>query len=163
MTVSLKERLAAKARRTVTVPVQVSDPGPARAAYEKAEKDLLFAELAKSGQKGTAKQVATAKRTRDAASAELRDHFAEVEFAAGDPADVERILAAHTDDEGEWSIDALPELAALCATDPELQDAPWWSDQVGPGTTWSLGERQDLWIRLLNLNTNLPPEQLPKD
>lgn len=161
---SLKGRLAAKSRRTALVPIQVSDPGAARAEFEKAEQNHLVHRVAQASNVDsvTAKDVAAAKRALDKAKAELRKHFVDVEFAAGSPADVERVLGAHTDNDGGWSVDALPELAALCAVDEELQDADWWTEQL-TGGTWSTGERGDLWAQLLSLNIDLPSEGLPKD
>lgn len=159
---SLKGRLAAKSRRTTLVPIQVSDPGTARETYEQAEQAYLIQRVAEASDASTAKDVAAAKRARDKAKAALREHFVDVEFAAGDPADVERVLAAHTDKDGGWSLTALPELAALCASDKELQDADWWTEQLDGGT-WSTGERRDLWLQLLGLNIDLPSEGLPKD
>lgn len=161
---SLKGRLSAKTRRTALVPIQVSDPGAAREAYEEAEQTYLVHRVAEASGAGevAAKDVAAKKRARDKAKAELRKHFVDVEFAAGSPADVERILAAHTDKDGGWSLDALPELAALCVTDADLQDADWWTEQLDGGT-WSTGERRDLWLQLLGLNIDLPSEGLPKD
>lgn len=158
---TLKERLASKRRRTDSVPVQVSDPGPAQERFDNADQRLRLLQVIPSTDPEHEARVAEAQNERDAAREELREHFVEVEFVAATPDDAERVLGAHTNDQGNWSIEALPELAALCAVDEELQDADWWTEQISSGT-WSSGEKQALWSRLLTLNVALPPEHLPK-
>lgn len=167
---SLRERLAAKKRRTVTVPVQVSDPGPARVAYEQAERQFLLLQLTHDagrddGSKDRAalkRKLASAKKARDTAKAGYLEHFEEVEFQAANAPDAERVLGEHLGSDGEWmESTALPPLAALCAVDEELRDEPWWTEQLASGS-WSSGERGRLWMSLLGINTALPPENLPK-
>jgi len=168
--VSLKERLAAKKRRTVTVPVQVSDPGPAREVYEQAERQLTLLQLthdasADDGSKDRAalkRKLSSAKKSRDTARAEYLEHFEEVEFQAADPDDTERILGEHLDKDGEWDEStACAPLAAVCAVDEELRDEAWWTEQLTSGA-WSAGERGRLWTALLGINISMPPENLPK-
>jgi hypothetical protein len=168
---SLKERLAAKKRRTVTVPVQVTDPGPARGAYEQAERQVTLLQLAHDsgaddGSKDRAalkRRLTTAKKARDKALADYREHFEEVEFQAAEPDDVERILSEHLDKDGTWDDStATAPLAALCAVDEELRDEAWWVEQLTPPTSWSQGERGRLFSALLDINVTLPPENLPK-
>jgi len=158
---SIKERLAAKVRRTVTVPVQVSDPGPVRDDVAKHENRLTVLQFVNDPTPEVERQIKAAKADLEKARTAFLEHFVEVEFAAGDPADVERILSTHTDDKGEWSITAAPELAAMCATDPDLRDPEWWSEQL-EGGAWSTGERAALWNALITLNVATPPEHLPK-
>lgn len=168
---SLKERLAAKKRRTVTVPVQVSDPGPARVAYEQADRQCTLLQLAHDagaddGSKDRAalkRKLTSAKKARDTAKAAYLEHFEEVDFQAADPADTERVLGQHLDKDGDWQEStATAPLAALCAVDEELRDEQWWIEQLASGS-WSTGERGRLWTALLGINVTMPPESLPKD
>ena len=162
MSQSLKERLAAKQRRTVTVPVQISDPGPARDELERTQKQAtLWETIATKDDEDSQERLAAAREERARAAAVFNEHFVEVEFASGSPDDVERILEAHSDDDG-WTLASLPELAALCAVEEELRDPEWWAEQLAPDGSWSSGERGGLWQELMRINTQMPPERLPK-
>ncbi|MCP2265574.1 hypothetical protein ACFQHV_00970 [Promicromonospora thailandica] len=167
---SLKERLAAKQRRTVIVPVQISDPGPAREVYEQADRQATLLQLTvdagdDDGSKDRAalkRRLTNAKKARDEARADYLEHFEEVRFLAASPAEVERVLGAHLDADGNWDEStACGPLAALCAEDEELRDEQWWTEQLASGT-WSPGEHGRLWTSLLSINVTMPPEALPK-
>ena len=168
---SLKERLAAKKRRSVIVPVQVSDPGPARVAYETAERQVTLLQLthdasADDGSKDRAalkRKLTASKKERDKARAAYLEHFEEIEFVAAAADDAERVLGEHLDKDGNWDeTTACAPLAALCAADEELRDEAWWTEQLA-SDAWSAGERGSLWTKLLAINVNMPPESLPKD
>jgi len=155
---TLRERLAAKQRRRVVVPVQVSDPGPAREALDLATRKAQFLELAGTDPDG----LAAAQAAETAARAALAEHYENVEFQAIAPVDAEAIFAAHTNDAGETDdVAAAPELAAACAVDEELRDVDWWREQLTDGT-WSLGERVSLYDQLVTLNMSAPRESVPK-
>jgi hypothetical protein len=165
--VGLRDRLAAKKRRTLTVPVQVSseDPGPAREDYARAQRMLDITQAFKPAaeeQEAHDRRLAAAQQKRDEALAVFREHYVEVEFVAGPPEDVERILETHATKDGAYAIESLPELAALCVVEEDLRDPQWWAAQFTSGA-WAKGERDGLWLDLLKLNTNAPPEHLPKD
>jgi hypothetical protein len=158
----LRSRLEAKARRTCTVPVQVEDPGPARARVLAAQRAYITAELEAAGDE-------TKTAARDEAKAALEDAqaaeaacFVEVEFAALADDDMEAVVARYQRPDGE--VDrrkATPVLAAACAVDEDLRNEAWWAEQLAR-PEWAQGEALDLYRRLLDLNWRTPPESLPK-
>lgn len=155
---SLKKRLAAKKRRVLTVPVQVCEPGPARARLKEASQALLMAEFAKH-----AEDVLEPLRAAKAAAEDaLEACFERVEFAALDPADMERLMSAHTKADGETDdVALLPVLAAESATDEDLRDESWWIEQL-TGGTWTYGERTSLYAELISLNYDVTQPSAPK-
>jgi hypothetical protein len=156
---SVRERLAAKARRTCTVPVQVSDPGPARAAHDDAQRRVLALTLAVAehgDDEQRAAALAEANTALDVARAALDEHFVHVEFQALADDEYEAIVARFSDDEG--ALDrraATPLLAAACAVDESLRDPDWWAEQLAR-PEWSTGEALALHVELLNLNFRAP-------
>lgn len=156
---SLRNRLAAKRRRTLVVPVQVEDDTTQRADAEKARRALLAAALGD----GTTPEVKQAAQDAvDAAEAALAATREDIVFQALDPDDAERITSEHTGEDGrivESTI--LPVLAAACAVDPDLQDESWWAEQLNGGS-WALGERDGLYRDLLDLNLSRPRPGTPK-
>ena len=163
MAESLRTRLAAKAPRRIVFPVQVSDPGKATEFVAEAEQKLKWLNVTALTVDDKAKHeeaIRAAEENVADARAALAEHFLDVEFQAGHPADVERILADNADDKGQWNVKALPALAALSVVDPELQDAEWWQAQFEG--LWSLGERDTLWAVLIDLNASAPPTSVPK-
>ena len=155
---SLRDRLAGMARRTVTVPVPVSDPG--EALRERARKAMETATLMEAlsvqdGSRINAETAAAYRETADAAAAELAEHFEDVEFGALPPGQWEALLEEYRTDDGDIAGAALPVMLAACALDPDLQDAEWWSEQfAGPG--WTFGEREHLRTAVLVLNSYIP-------
>lgn len=155
---SVRDRLAAKSRRRVVVPVDVGQP---------TDEELLRVAEAESAQlsaqiKGDAEAAAAASAAVDAASQRYR---LRLEFEALPPEDFEAVVAAYPAGEGEdGGVDykvALPVLAAECAVDEELRDEGWWRDQLGSGQ-WSAGERLRLWRALFVLNASAPDPYIPK-
>ncbi|MFE6228906.1 hypothetical protein [Cellulosimicrobium sp. NPDC057862] len=156
---SLRDRLAAKRRRTLVVPVQVEDDTTQRADAESARRALLVASL---GEDTTPEVKQAAQDAVDAAEAALAATREDVVFQALAPDDAERIMSEHTGEDGrvvESTI--LPVLAAACAADPDLQDESWWSEQLDGGS-WALGERDGLYRDLLDLNLSRPRPGTPK-
>lgn len=156
---SLRERLEAKARRRVTLPVQVGDdPTPAVQLVEGATFALAVARGAETVDEAA---VATAEEALAAAQAGLAEHWVHVEFVALDPDDMERLLAAHQGADGELDTDsAVPYLAAECAVDESLGDPQWWADHIT--AKWSYGERTQFTSDLFNLNYSAPSRNVPK-
>lgn len=158
----LRARLEAKHRRTCTVPVQVDDPGPARARVEAARHAYVMAELAASQDDTKAAARDDAQAALAAAQEDEAACYVPVEFAALPDDDMEAIVARHQRPDGE--IDrkaATPVLAAACAVDEDLRDEAWWAQQLAT-PAWAQGEALDLFRRLLDLNWRTPPESLPK-
>ena len=156
---SLRDRLAAKRRRTIVVPVQVEDDTTQRADVEAARRALLVATI-NPGTEPDVKQAA--QDAVDAAEAALAATREDVVFQALDPDDAERIMSEHTGEDGrvvESTI--LPVLAAACSAEPDLQDEAWWAEQLGGGS-WALGERDGLYRELLDLNLSRPRPGTPK-
>ncbi len=156
---SLRERLAAKARRTCTVPVQVSDPGPARAAHDAAQRRVLALTLSVAEDRDDEEHAAALEKAQaalDVAQAELDEHFVMVEFQALADDEYEAIVARFSDEEGALDRHAAtPLLAAACAVDESLRDADWWAEQLAR-PQWSTGEALALHVELLNLNFRAP-------
>ncbi len=148
---TLRDRLAAKTRRRVVVPVQVADLSEAAAAevLELQRAALAATESGDpSGLEGLADRIAALRA----------DVTVEVTFTVT-PA-FERVLSAYPDGDGgtDWQA-ALPMLAGLCAEDESLQDDTVWVELL---QSWSHGERLSLWAALLNLNTAAPSPHVPK-
>jgi hypothetical protein len=162
---SLRDQLSAKVPRTVTVQVQVSDPGPAREVLTAAEKRHTLLDVMKDtapDKTAHRKSLVAAKKALDDARAAVAEHFVDVVFVAAKPADVDKVFGDHVDAKGEWDEAAtVPHLAALCAQDPELQDPTWWDQQLNGGV-WARGERSQLWTALIGLNIIPPSKGLPK-
>lgn len=144
---SVRERLAAKPRRRVIVPVDVT-PSPAHAERLL---DLQRVVLDGSGDVNQAVEAARVEAQVDVA------------LVACTGPEFEAVVQAHPSEGGDdsgmnWRA-ALPVLAALCAEDPDLQDDVVWRDLLD---SWSQGEALTLWAALLRLNTTAPSPHAPK-
>lgn len=151
---TLRDRLATKAKRRAVVVVEVApatDDQVARAASLRSK--LVKAVAGNSGDEDDLQTLLEAVEG---------ENQAQVGFTALDPGDFEKLLATCPAADGGIDKDkALPVLAALCADDEDLQDDQWWADQLTAGS-WSYGERAQLWATLLALNTNAPGAYVPK-
>lgn len=154
---SLRERLAAKARRRVVVPVQVSDP----------TQDLGHAEAAKAEYDAARVRAAGAEelaRLAHAAAVAVRDvaeHYVSAAFTAMHRADFNALVGTHTRDDGEVDAEALaPQMLAACADDESLRDADWWREVLA---SWSSGEWLSLYSAVFAVNGARPPAYVPKD
>jgi len=155
---SLRDKLAAKARRRAVVPVEVgqlTDEDERRVVALQAQ--LLLA--LRDGDEAQAQAL------QDDIDATRESVVAQVGFTALDPKDFEKVTAAYPSEDGEdngldWH-KALPVLAALCADEEDLQDDEWWSEQLEAGT-WNQGEQLALWQALLHINTAAPSPYIPK-
>jgi hypothetical protein len=157
---TLRDQLAAKRRRHVTVRVQVSDhtDDVQRAAAARA---LL---LAAQADPARADELPDLEHAEAQAAAAVAAHFVDVQFAQLSDADFEALVAAHTDADGIDQTMLLPALAAACAVDKDLRDEQWWSIQLDPRTSaWSPGERDQLYYRLYTeLHYLVPAEAVGK-
>lgn len=168
MSATLRERLAAKKRRTTVQPIQLEGP-----SEREGELVVEYAEAA-------AAEVAGKKPARPsddilAEVTELRDaRYVDAEFTAMEPKVWESIVAQYPSPEGrdagmDWRR-AMPVVAAICCTDESMQDDELWLDVLeGParddGTRpglWSHGELISMWNALLHLNTDAPAAHVPK-
>jgi len=155
---SLRDKLAAKARRRAVVPVEVGQLTDA----DERRVVALQAQLLLALRDGDEDQAQSLQGDIDA----LKDSVVvAVHFTALDPTDFEKVTAAYPSEDGadnglDWHA-ALPVLAALCADDEDLQDDEWWADQLAAGT-WNQGEQLALWQALLHINTTAPSPYIPK-
>ena len=153
---TLRERLTAKQRRRVVVPVVVAPAdGDRDERLRTAQAEMLAA--ASEGDPGV---LVSAQRLIDDIESE---GVVEVGFTAVDFDTWEKVSAAHPSKDGsdggmDWT-SALPVVAALCADDESLQDDEAWADLMAG---WSHGERLTLWLALHNLNELAPAPYLPK-
>lgn len=153
---SIRDRLATKKPARVVVPVVVDELSPERAA-QLAELQMRAVQCASAGDRDGANAAVEAARDLTATVQ------VDVEFVALPAVDFEAVVASHPSPDGDDSgLDwrsALPVLAALCATDPDLADDGWWRNHL---SAWSSGELLTLWGALLRLNTAAPAAHLPK-
>lgn len=157
----IRERLAAKKRRRIEFPVQLSDPGDALERLERAQKAITLLDYA--GVPADDERRVSAQAELDAAIAERDEHFEYVQFQALGPDDFEALAATFRNDAGDLDTKALlAPLAAACAVDPDLQDEEYWAEQL-TSDVWSNGEREQLSGGLLALNWSAPGAQVPKD
>lgn len=143
---TLRERLAAKHRRRIVVPVVVAQP------TEEAVQAATLA-LLDTGEDGRSQVVDDLRATS----------VVDVGFVAVDGRSFEAVASAHPSSDGadggmDWGA-ALPVLAALCAEDESLRDDDAWRGLL---ESWSHGERLTLWGALLRLNTAAEAPHLPK-
>lgn len=157
---SLRDRLAAKARRRVSVRVQVTDPGPDLTRLAQAATFLLAAQADPE----RAAEVPALQGEVDEARDAVASHSEVVWFAALPPVDFEALVAAHTTPAGVDADALCVALAAECAEDEGLRDSDWWAAQLHPETgSWTSGERDDLYHQLFTvLHYSVPSEAVPK-
>ncbi|MGN8245235.1 hypothetical protein ACTHAM_002354 [Cellulomonas soli] len=143
---SLRDRLAAKARRRVSFPVQVSDPTADQERAAGARTQLAVGQATGI----TSESIEALREAVTAADAAVEAHFVDVEFEALAPDLFEELLAANAPG-GDVDQPAMRiALAAACAVDEELRDEQWWAEQFASGA-WSPGELADLYYRLFTV------------
>lgn len=157
---TLADTLAGRERRREAFTVRVSDPTADEARVAALRQQLIVA-----GAPGSDLDVAAIERELEEVEGELLANYVQVWFRALRPKEFERLLAAHTDGEGEVDRDGLlPELAAACAEDESLQDPDVWRGILADDdTTWTTGEIRALYhLLFLVLNNTAPQVTLPK-
>lgn len=162
---SLRERLEAKQRRRVTVPILVGDP-----ARDQAELQVLLAAHTAAIGRGDAAEADTLRDRVEQQAAKVREHWVDVQLQAM-PRDEWRAATAvwQSVDETEdgpqvvtdWASALAPLLAASCV-DEELRDEAWWAERLA-GPEWSEGDSNALQLALLQLNVDAVDPQVPKD
>lgn len=155
----LRERLARKARRRVTVSVSIADAAETVAGAARAERDYLLATA-----RGDAEEASAAQAKLDELRAELAGFYADVEFEACTPSDFEALQTDFTAKDGGIDHDKLsgnlPALIVACVVEEDLKDEVFWKEQLESGA-WSYGERVNLANRLISLNAAAPDERIP--
>lgn len=148
---TLRDRLAAKSRRRVVVPVQVAEMSE-EAAAELLDLQRTALAAAQSG------DMASLDGLNDRADSLREGTTVPVAFTATPAFD--KVLGTYPDSEGgtDW-LAALPMLAGLCAEDESLQDDAVWVELLD---SWSHGEKLTLWSALVGVNTVALSPHIPK-
>ena len=153
----LRERLAAKARRRLVVPILVSDPSTDQYTLNGAMVALQLAQSREEAQPGEVENLTQA--VQEAADA-VKGHYVDVHLQALTAADWEAAMAKWTGDTVDWAA-ALPPLLAESCVDEELRDEQWWSERLGDDS-WSEGDIDALRRALLLLNVSAADPSVPK-
>lgn len=161
----LRALIEGKQRRTATHPILVGNPAAAVAEVKQLTGDLVehmraLADKKKTGKKPTkADTDREAKIKADLESAQARRAGMTVEIELQSlPEDEWEAAIADLDDDAREKYDLTSILAVLTAascTDPELQDADWWAEQL-KRPEWTDGDKSSLASTLLNLNVFAP-------
>jgi hypothetical protein len=153
----LRERLAAKARRQLVVPILVSDASTDQHTFNGAMVALQLAQAREDPQPGEVENLT--KAVQDAAEA-VKAHYVDVHMQALTAADWEAAMAKWTGDTVDWAA-ALPPLLAESCVDEELQDEQWWRERLGD-ESWTEGDIDALRRALLLLNVSAADPSVPK-
>lgn len=154
---SLRERLEAKQRRRLTVPILVSDPSSDQHVLNGATVAL---QVAQAREEPEADEIETLRKVHEEATAAVQAHFVEVELQAMPSPDWEAAMAAWSGDEVDWSAALAPLLAQSCV-DEDLRDEKWWSECLA-GDAWTEGDLDALKMALLRLNVTAASPIVPK-
>lgn len=162
---SLRERLAAKARRRAVYRVQIDDTAAAERTFQAHAAALalkLSTRPALEAEEGFDVaafdvDVARLQASVDAARADLDACYVDVELQALPDDEWDAVLATSPrGDDGDIDLDDVrAALLAACAVDPELQDEQFWTERLAD-PAWTKGEKIALNNTLLALNLNAP-------
>lgn len=162
---TLRELIAAKQRRTVTWPLLVGNPSAAAAEVTTFQRALdaheaVVADAKNSGKRPTKAQLQRSGKLREdlqAAVTRMQACVVSIELQSLPDDEWEALFGPiEPDEDGDLDISSIhaPLLAASC-TDPELQDAEWWAEQLSQ-PNWSKGDKATLSRTLLQLNVGAP-------
>lgn len=154
---SLRERLEAKQRRRLTVPILVSDPSADQHVLNGA---MVALQVAQAREEPQADEIEILGKAQEEAAAAVQSHFADVELQAMSGNDWEAAMAAWSGEEIDWPKALAPLLAQSCV-DAELQDEQWWAERLAD-PAWSEGDRDTLKMALLRLNVTAANPIVPK-
>ncbi|WP_372728974.1 hypothetical protein [Nocardioides sp.] len=161
----LRDLIEAKQRRTVTHPILVGNPSAAVAEIKQLSGDLVEHMRSLAAKRAAGKNPAKADTDREAkikaaleaAQARRSEMTVDIELQSL-PEDEWEAAIAELDEDAREKYDLSAILAVLTAascTDPELQDAGWWAEQLAR-PTWTDGDKSSLSSTLLNLNVFAP-------
>jgi hypothetical protein len=163
--VSVKALIEGKQRRTVTWPLLVGNPSAAAAEVETFRQALSVQQAISARQRDTKKRPTKADKEREE---QLRsDLQASLERAAATVVHVELQSLPEVewealfgdlepDENGDLDLAVIhADLLAASCTDPELQDAAWWAEQL-KRPEWTEGDKAVLSRTLLELNVYAP-------
>jgi alkylation response protein AidB-like acyl-CoA dehydrogenase len=163
--VSLRDRIAAKTRRTATLPLAVGDVAGAAAAVATLQAALDVHMAAVRERVAGGEEEADADRQR---ATELRAQLASARSRQVDTVALVELLAltsdqweavvstARRDEDGDIDLeDVLGELLAASCTDADLQDAAWWTEQLHR-PEYTRGDRLAIVNSLIALNLHTP-------
>lgn len=155
----LREALAAKRVRETTYPVVIADPQPAQQKLAELRSRDALARLGKSGEDADLRKLAAEIL---AVEAEIAGCYYALRLRAIHPADLEALIAEHTDhEEGRVDLKAmLPDLLAAAAVDSDLTSADW-AAELDSGR-WSDGDLEALRQAAWDVNRTPVSEGLPK-
>lgn len=156
---SLRDRLEAKQRKRLVVPVQVSDPSTEHEAYIGAASAL---QLARSNEESTPEYIAQLEKQVVDAGERYRSHFVEVELQSLNRGDWNAAMVKWQSEEGyiDWDQALAPLLAESC-TDEDLRDEEWWAARlVSP--EWAEGDADAMKAAILTLNVSAMEARYPK-
>lgn len=164
---SLRERLAAKQRRRIVVPIQMSDSTEDQnvwmgiaSALRLAEKRLADAED-DAAREHAQSEVDQSTALLDEQQAAIEAHFVQIELQSLPNPEWEAAMQQwHDGDRWDWSQALAPLLAASCV-DAELQDEEYWAG-VLQSPEWTNGDRDGLIAGLLHVNVTRADLQAPK-
>lgn len=160
---TLADTLAGRERRRESFTVRVSDP-----TVDEARAAALRQQMIVAGAPGSELDAAALEQELAAVEDQLLANYVQVWFRGLAPKKFERLVAAHTAEDGDVDQDALlPVLAAACAEDESLQDPDVWAAMLFPDdeddATWTTGEIRALYhLLFLVLNNTAPQVTLPK-
>jgi hypothetical protein len=159
--VTLRDKLAAKTRRRLVVPIQVTDPTEDQQAWMGVMAAIEVER--RKGDDADAEMLANLNEQADAAAERAKDHFAEIELQSLPQRDWEAACAEWADDDGQvdWAKALAPLLEASCV-DEDLQDAEYWRDTMSR-EDWTEGDTDSLRAALLKLNVYAVDARVPKD
>lgn len=168
---SLRALIEAKQRRTATWPLLVGNPSAAAAEVETFRKALaahqaLLTQKKQDGGKPTKAENAREEQLRADLQASLERATAtvvHVELQSLPDDEWEALFGElEPDDQGDIDLTEIlaPLLGASC-TDPELQDAGWWAEQL-KRPEWTDGDKAAVSRTLVELNVFAPSGALGK-
>ncbi|NUR28507.1 MAG: hypothetical protein HOV76_32395 [Hamadaea sp.] len=161
----LRDQIEAKQRRTAKVPILIGNPSAAAAEVTTFQVALAAHLSEMDGKRRAGRKATKADQEREK---KLRADLEEaVQRQSAQVVDVE--VQSLPEDEWEAALASLSEeardayelndiLAALLAascTDPELQDADWWAEQLKK-PTWTDGDKSAISRTMLELNVLVP-------
>lgn len=154
---SLRERIEAKARRTVSLPILVDETDTATAAVTEALRQLQNHQRTKPDEADEAWTVEEQRLTRvvqDAVKAQ-QDLVVHVKLQALPADEWEAVFGGvEPDENGELALDEFrAALLAACCVDEDLRDEQWWEQRL---TGWTKGEKIAADRILLELNLSAP-------